>query len=419
MDEQGVSYLDTRNNVAHCGHGHPRIVRAVQEQLAQLNTNTRYLHPNMALLAERLLNLLPDPLDVVFFCNSGSEANDLALRLARAHSGGSNNTIVVDGAYHGHTLAALEVSPYKYEHGAEYSGKSPGQHIYKVPCPDVFRGKHRDRRTAGREYAAYVEQACHMFQERGERVRAFIIEGGMSVAGVILPPPGYLQACVDAVHQAGGLYIADEVQTGFGRLGSSFWAFQHQENPSEPQVVPDIVTVGKPFGNGMPLAAVVTSRHVVSAFEECGVEYFNTFAGNPVCAAAGLAVLEVMEEENLQKRAMEVGTYLQDRFRELARSATIIGDVRGSGFFIGIELVRSRGTLEPATAETSYICSLLKTKYKILTTIDGLHNNVLVIKPPMVFSMDDADYFVDAFKKVVTMDLSQVADLALLCRTAT
>jgi len=191
MDENGVSYLDTRNNVSHCGHCHPAVVKAIQEQVAQLNTNTRYLHPNMARLAERLCATLPDELDTVFFVNSGSEANDLALRLARAWSGGSNNTVTVDAAYHGHTLAVLEVSPYKYEHSKEYlfhlqnsNGQgSPGPHIHKVPLPDIFRGEFRDITTAGVQYASYVQQACRDFQNKGEKVRAFIIEGGMSVAG--------------------------------------------------------------------------------------------------------------------------------------------------------------------------------------------------------------------------------------------
>jgi ethanolamine-phosphate phospho-lyase len=418
-DEKGVSYLDTRNNVAHCGHSHPAVIKAVQEQVALLNTNTRYLHPVIAQLAERLTKLLPDPLEVVFFCNSGSEANDMALRLARAYSGGSNNTIVVDGAYHGHTLATLEVSPYKYEHGTEYKASSPGKHIWKVPSPDTYRGKHRDWATAGAEYATYVQDACQHYRDAGEKVRAFIIEGGMSVAGVILPPPGYLSACVQAVHVVGGLYIADEVQTGLGRFGSSCWAFEHCHSPDESKVIPDIVTIGKPFGNGMPLAAVITSKKVAEAFENCGVEYFNTFGGNPVCASAGLAVLNVLQEERLQQKALEVGTYLKSKLRELQERIQLIGDIRGSGLFLGVEFVRSRETLESATAETSFVCSVLKSKYHILTSIDGPYDNVLVIKPPMVFSKSDADYFCQCLDDALSIDLLAAGDMTNISKTPT
>lgn len=424
-DSNGVSYLDTRNNVAHVGHCHPTVVQAVQTQVAKLNTNSRYLHPIMTVLASRLAELLPDPLEVVFFCNSGSEANDLALRLAKAYSyGHSNNTIVVGGAYHGHTLGTLEISPYKYEHGTEFAlqdspvnqssneFQSPGRHIWKVPCPDTYRGRHRNPATAADDYAEYVQEACQYFKRKNESVRAFIIEGGMSVAGVILPPTGYLSACVKAVREAGGIYIADEVQTGFGRLGTSLWAFQHQQydNHGLETVIPDIVTVGKPFGNGMPLAALITSRKVADAFDACGVEYFNTFGGNPVCAAAGMAVLDVMDSEQLQAHALNVGFYLREGLVKLRERIHLIGDIRGSGLFIGVELVLDQATLEPATLQTSFVCSVLKTKYHILTSIDGPHNNVLVIKPPLCFSEQDADFLLESLAQAATVDLASGSD---------
>ena len=431
MDETGTSYLDTRNNVAHCGHSHPRIVRAIQKQVQQLNTNTRYLHPNVVQLAQRLVQKLPDPLEVVFFVNSGSEANDLALRLARAYTN-SKNTIVVEGSYHGHTLSVLEVSPYKYEKGKEFhltsptnhvDFVSPGKHIWKVPAPDIYRGAHRDIHTAGKKYSKTVEDACHFYKHTcGEKVGAFIVEGGMSIPGVILPPPGYLSNSVNAVRDAGGVYIADEVQTGFGRFGTSFWAFQHRhencDQDEEELVVPDIVTMGKPMGGGMPLAALVTTKKIAAAFEGMGVEYFNTFGGNPVCAAAGLAVLDTIEVENLQQQAVEVGGYLKTIFIDLMDTVPIIGDVRGSGFFLGVELVRDRQTLKAANEETSFICSVLKEKYKILTSIDGLFENVLVIKPPMVFSRSDCDYFVESFKSAVS-DLRHAGDIQNLAKTPT
>lgn len=434
-DSDGREYLDTRNNVCHVGHQHPAVVQAVQQQVATLNTNTRYLHPNATLLAQRLADLLPDPLEVVFLVNSGSEANDLALRLARAATG-SDNTIIVDGAYHGHTLACLEVSPYKYEKSDEFDLQpqiedlpvgydnpiTPGKHIWKVPCPDTYRGLHRDTSEAAERYAEYVEEACRVYtEERGEELGAFMVEGGMSVAGVILPPPSYLKRCVDVVRDAGGLYIADEVQTGFGRFGSCYWAFQYGWDESGPElhVVPDIVTVGKPFGNGMPLAAVVTTREIANAFEDCGVEYFNTFGGNPVCSAAGLAVLETIESESLQKHAKEVGDYMMNKLRDLRQMLHIIGDVRGSGLFIGIELVRDQKTMEPASEETSFLCTTLKDKYAVLTSIDGPRDNVLVIKPPMTFSLQDADTFVERFEAAVTDDLANIPDINALSKTPT
>jgi len=470
IDSSGRSYLDTRNNVAHCGHQNPHIISTIQQQLGMLNTNTRYLHPNATRLASRLASLLPDPLEIVFLVNSGSEANDLALRLARAYTQ-SKNMIVVDRAYHGHTLGTLEVSPYKFDCSGEFQltqqqrqqkdhllnndhvdamaadknddmQQTPGPHVWKVPCPDTYRGPHKGQ-DAAKLYASYVQEACRVYtEERNEKVGAFIVEGGMSVAGVILPPPAYLKICADAVRDAGGVYIADEVQTGFGRLGSCFWAFQYKHcngtggnlytdqkkmevgqiydgNEEETTVIPDIVTVGKPFGNGMPLAAVITTRRISDAFEAMGVEYFNTFGGNPVCSAAGLAMLDTMEAQSLQQNAVHVGGYVQDRFRELKKDLSIIGDVRGSGLFVGIELVRDRETLEPATAETSYLCTILKEKYAVLTSIDGPHNNVLVVKPPMVFSVEDVDCFVQSFENAVKNDLGSADDLKNISKTPT
>jgi 4-aminobutyrate aminotransferase-like enzyme len=253
-----------------------------------------------------------------------------------------------------------------------------------------------------------------------------IVESGMSVAGVVLPPPGYLELCASIVRNAGGLIIADEVQTGFGRLGSCTWAFQY--NPflkesgrvSDTPFIPDIVTVGKPFGNGMPLAAVVTTRAVATAFEATGVEYFNTFAGNPVCTAAGLAMIDVLENEGLQANALRVGSYLKRRLKELQAGIPMIGDVRGDGLFLGLELVRDAETLEPARAETSFVCSTLKSRYKILTSIDGPDDNVLVIKPPLVFSSDDADFFVTSLESALTKDLVELGrDLDEVTKTPT
>ena len=447
IDVYGNVYLDTRNNVAHCGHGHPEIVDAVTYQMKLLNTNSRYLHPNASLLAKKLTDLFArtnsnaaatDSLTKVVFVNSGSEANDLALRLARAYKTKQHRDlhvqqnkhqrqpkhcmITIDHAYHGHTMATLDVSPYKHHQGKEIT-ECPN-YVKKVPYPDMYRGIHssiKNETEAAEMYASYVEDACREITLNGDSVTAFLMEGGMSVAGVILPPRSYISRCARAVHDAGGLYIADEVQTGFGRLGSTNWAFEYSNNENEideDKVVPDIVTVGKPFGNGLPLAAVITTPKVAAAFEELGVEYFNTFAASPLCCAAGLSVLHVLSTYQLQKNALEVGDLLKKLFTEVKAKHGWIGDIRGSGLFLGIELVRNQKTLEPATEETSFICSTLKDKYKVLTSIDGFHENVLVVKPPMVFTKEDAAEFVTCFEKSL-IDLSRTDNLQELGKTPT
>ena len=412
IDEQGRVILDTRNNVCHVGHAHPAVAAAVSAQVSVLNTNTRYLHPHVCELARRLLDTMPAPLrdGVVFFVNSGSEANDLALRLARAaNRNGSTRCLVVDHAYHGHTSSVIGLSPYKFEH-ASFGGRGQPAWVTKCAAPDVYRGKHRGADAAARyaeEVAAICSEATANPAERG--VCAFFIESGMSVAGVILPPDGYLRECYRAVREAGGVCVADEVQTGLGRFGRTWWGFEQQK------VVPDIVTMGKPMGNGMPLAAVVATRAISEAFAG-GPEYFNTFGGNPVCAAAGLAVFDTLESEGLRANAAATGEWLCDALRRLAAEegshGTLVGDVRGAGLFIGIEFVRSRATLEPATAETNWLCSRLKDVHRVLTSIDGPHDNVLVVKPPMCFGVADAAEFVAALKvelvALKAVDLSQI-----------
>mmetsp|Transcript_123898 Transcript_123898/g.396719 ORF Transcript_123898/g.396719 Transcript_123898/m.396719 type:complete len:488 (+) Transcript_123898:65-1528(+) len=388
-DESGREFLDTRNNVCHVGHAHPRVAKAVSDQVALLNTNTRYLHPNLSLLAQRLAATFPkrSGLEVCFFVNSGSEANDLAMRLAFARTK-SRQVVVVDHGYHGHTVQTLEISPYKFDHKG---GEGQKRNVHKVPCPDTFRGPHRGP-DAGERYAEHVAAACQ--RAEGGQVAAFIVESGMSVGGVILPPPGYLTRCYEAVRAAGGICVADEVQVGFGRFGEHFWAFEQQG------VTPDVVTMGKPFGNGMPLAAVVTTKAVAEAFHN-GLEYFNTFGGNPVCCAAGLAMLDVLRDEELQENAAKVGRHLRSSLQSLAARRPLIGDIRGMGLFVGIEFVRDRQTLEPATPETSEVCARMKEEHQILMSIDGPHDNVLVMKPPMCFSVQDADTVVRALDAVL------------------
>ena len=406
VDEAGRSFLDTRNNVCHVGHAHPRVAAAVSAQVSQLNTNTRYLHPNVCALARRLLDTMPAPLrdGVVFFVNSGSEANDLALRLARsANQRAADRVLVVDHAYHGHTVAVIGLSPYKFEHKS-FGGHGKPSYVTKLPAPDTYRGPHRGADAAAK-YAASVTAACAAEGDKG--VCAFFIESGMSVAGVILPPAGYLPACYAAVRAAGGVCVADEVQTGLGRFGSTWWGFEQQG------VCPDIVTMGKPMGNGMPLAAVVCTRAVSEAFA-AGPEYFNTFGGNPVCAAAGLAVFDAIEADGLRANAQKTGEWLRTTLRALAETpeGALIGDVRGAGLFMGVEFVKDRATRQPATTETNLLCSRLKDEHRILTSIDGPHDNVLVVKPPLCFGVAEAAQLVDALRAelqaIGTIDLSKV-----------
>jgi 4-aminobutyrate aminotransferase-like enzyme/Ser/Thr protein kinase RdoA (MazF antagonist) len=389
-DADGRAYLDAVNNVPHVGHCHPRVVEAGQRQMALLNTNTRYLHDRLAEYAGRLAATLPEPLRVCYFVNSGSEANELALRLARTFTG-SRETIVVDGAYHGNTNAVVEISPYKFN-GPGGPGAPPYVHV--VPAPDVYRGLYRGTGgELGARYAAHVADAADRIGRAGGRVGAFIAESILSCAGQIVLPPGYLRAAYDHVRGAGGVCIADEVQVGFGRTGTHFWAFEAQG------VVPDIVTMGKPIGNGHPLGAVVTTREIADAFAN-GMEYFNTYGGNPVSCAVGLAVLDVIRDEHLQARALRVGTGLIDRLQWLAGARPLIGDVRGQGLFAGIELVRDRETLEPAGTEAGLVANRMR-DLGVLVSTDGPFHNVLKIKPPLCFTEDDAGRLVSALDEVL------------------
>ena len=390
FDADGQRYLDAVNNVPHVGHCHPRVARAAQLQSSILNTNTRYLHENIARYAQRLCARLPQPLRVCFFVNSGSEANDLALRLARTHTR-RTDIIVIDGAYHGNLTSLIEISPYKFD-GPGGTGAPP--HVHKVPTPDLYRGIFRaDDLQAAEKYADFVDAAIGNARRRGSGVAAFICEPVMSCAGQIVLPAGYLKSVYAQVRAAGGICIADEVQAGFGRLGSHFWAFETQD------VVPDIVTLGKPIGNGHPLGAVVTTPEVAASFAN-GMEYFNTFGGNPVSCAVGLAVLDVIEDEGLQSRARSVGDRLKSGLQDLIGQHRIVGDVRGLGMFLGVELVRDRGSREPAGDEASYVAERMKER-GVLVSTDGPAHNVLKIKPPLAFNESDADLFVDTLHAIL------------------
>ena len=390
FDDTGARYLDCVNNVCHVGHCHPRVVAAAQRQIATLNTNTRYLHETIVEYAERLTATLPDPLSVCFFVNSGSEANDLALRLARTQTG-AEDVVVLEHAYHGHTRALIDVSPYKFD-GRGGRGAPTTTHV--GPIPDTYRGRYRFGDDApGSRYADEVVRILEGLAQRERPLAAFIAESLASCAGQIEYPPGYLERVYRHVRGAGAVCIADEVQVGFGRVGSHMWGFETQG------VVPDIVTMGKPIGNGHPLAAVVTTPAVAASFET-GMEYFNTFGGNPVSCAIGLAVLDVIEAERLREHAEAVGAHFLAALRALADAHPLIGDVRGRGLFLGVELVRDRATLEPATDEATEVIERAKDRGILLST-DGPYANVIKIKPPMVFTTRDADSVVAALGEVL------------------
>ena len=386
----GKQYLDAVNNISHVGHCHPRVLAALEEQNRLLNTNTRYLHDNIVTYAEELTNKLPAKLDICYFTNSGSESNDLALRMARNYTG-SNQTIVITGAYHGHTKATIEVSPYKYDGPG---GAGSPNFVHQIPMPDSYRGKYRSSDgNIALKYADCVQQILDRLHNDSKQVSAFIAEAILGCGGQIFFPEEFLAAASTKVQQAGGLYIADEVQIGFGRVGSHFWGFE-SENAR-----PDIVTMGKSMGNGHPLSAVVTTKEIADAFNN-GMEYFNSFGGNPVSCAVGKAVLKVIKEEKLQANAFQVGAHLMDRLNDLKQRYNIIGDVRGRGLFFGIELIRDGKKLTPASDEAEKIVNDMK-DHGILISTDGPDHNVLKIKPPMVFTKDNTDQLVETLDRLL------------------
>ncbi|HEX6944151.1 MAG TPA: aminotransferase class III-fold pyridoxal phosphate-dependent enzyme [Gemmatimonadaceae bacterium] len=389
IDADGRRYLDAVNNVAHVGHAHPDVVRAGQRQMAALNTNTRYLHEAMLDYADRLTATLPEPLRVCYFVNSGSEANELAIRMARAYSG-ERDMIVVDVGYHGNTTTLVDVSPYKFN-GPGGQGAPPWVHV--VPMPDTYRGTFRDE-GAGLKYAQAVREAVRTIRQAGRRPAAFLCESILSCGGQVPLPDGYLAEAYRHVRAAGGVCIADEVQVGLGRVGAHWWAFEAHD------VVPDIVTLGKPLGNGHPLGAVVTTPDVAARFHN-GMEYFNTFGGNAVSCVIGREVLDVIQREGLRENALATGDYLMTRLREVAGGHALIGDVRGNGLFVGVELVTNRDSRTPAGREAGYVANRMRELGALMST-DGPDHNVLKIKPPMCFNKDDADFLADTLGRVLS-----------------
>ena len=366
-DDEGRRYLDAYNNVAHVGHCHPQVVAAGQKQMELLNTNTRYLSDLILEYAKKLTATLPDPLSVCYFVNSGSEANELALRLARAHTK-VRDLIVLDHAYHGNTTTLIDISPYKHDGPG---GEGAPSWVHKAPLP------------------ATAEDAQHVAELAGKlrsRLCGFIAESMPSVAGQIIFPDRYLARVYEAVRDAGGVCIADEVQTGYGRIGTHFWAFEKYG------VVPDIVVLGKPIGTGHPIGAVIKTRAIADSFAN-GMEFFSTFGGNNVSCAIGLKVLEVVQEEKLQAHALEVGPRLLAGLRALQQRHEIIRDVRGSGFFIGVELMCD------GVAAARVVNQMRE--HGILLGTDGPNHNVLKIRPPMPFSEENAEELIATLRETL------------------
>ena len=389
IDQFGAIYLDTVNNVAHVGHEHPLVVKAGQEQMALLNTNTRYLHENINLLTKELLDTFPPELSVVHFVNSGSEANELAIRMAKIVTG-NKDILASEMGYHGSTNACIEISSYKFD---SKGGDGCPEHTQLFPMPDSFRGLYRGEST-GEVYGKEVEKKILGLQKTGRAPAAFIIEPIVSCGGQIELPPEFLSKAYHYTRKAGGLCISDEVQVGCGRTGSAFWGFQLHG------VIPDIVTLGKPLGNGHPVAAVVCTREVADKFAN-GMEYFNTFGGNPVSCAIATEVLKTVKRDHLQANALEVGNYLKTELKELAKTFTILKDIRGQGLFLGIELTDDQ--LKPLPEQTKYLGNRMKDK-GILMSIDGPDHNVLKIKPPLVFSKENAIELIEALTSVLRED---------------
>ncbi len=390
-DPEGRQYLDAYNNVPHVGHCHPRVVEAGQKQMAELNTNTRYLNEHLNDYAARLIATLPSTLKVCFFVNSGSEANELALRLARAHTK-SKELIVLEHAYHGNTTTLVDISPYKFNGPG---GEGPPSWVHTARLPDLYRGPYkRNDPNAGEKYARDVEQIIEELSKHRKGLSGFIAESWPSVGGQMDLPRDYLPTVYRAVKAAGGVCIADEIQTGYGRVGAHFWGFEAYG------VVPDIVALGKPIGNGYPIGAVITTAEIAASFDN-GMEFFSTFGGSTVSCAIGDEVLKVVHEENLQAHALKVGDDLLEKLRQLQSQRSLIGDVRGSGLFVGVELVSDRHTLQPATKETSHVVNQLRNR-QILVGSDGPYLNVLKIRPPMPFTKQNTDDLVQALHAILS-----------------
>ncbi|MFD2740136.1 aminotransferase class III-fold pyridoxal phosphate-dependent enzyme [Sulfitobacter aestuarii] len=390
FDQWGRPYLDAYNNVPHVGHAHPRIQAVAADQLRRMNSNTRYLHPAQTAFAEKITSKLPAPLSVCFFVNSGSEANELALRLARAASGG-RDMITPDHGYHGNTTGAMDLSAYKFN---APGGQGQPDWVQLVEVADEYRGSYRrDDPHRAEKYAAQVDDALAAIAARGGRLAGFIAETFPSVGGQIIPPQGYLAAVYRRIRAAGGICIADEVQTGLGRLGEYYFGFEEQG------ALPDIVVLGKPIGNGHPLGVVVTTPEIAAEFAK-GPEYFSTFGGSTLSCRMGKEVLDIVDDEGLMENARTMGDLLLDGLRALQERHVSIGDVRGYGLFIGVDLVRDRDSRAPATALADYVKNRMRER-RILIGCEGPDDNILKIRPPLSIEAEDVQMLLSRLDSVL------------------
>jgi 4-aminobutyrate aminotransferase-like enzyme/Ser/Thr protein kinase RdoA (MazF antagonist)/murein DD-endopeptidase MepM/ murein hydrolase activator NlpD len=391
FDEWGRPFLDAYNNVPHVGHAHPRIQAVAADQLKRMNSNTRYLHPAQTAFAEKLLSKLPDKLDVCFFVNSGTEANELALRLARAHTG-AKGMITPDHGYHGNTTGAIDISAYKFN---AKGGVGPSDWVELVDIADDYRGAfQREDPERAQKFADMVDGAIGRLAAKDIQVAGFIAETFPSVGGQIIPPKGYLKSVYDKIRGVGGLCIADEVQTGLGRLGYYYFGFEQQD------VVPDIVVLGKPLGNGHPLGALVTTRAIADSFAN-GPEFFSTFGGSTLSCRIGKEVLDIVDDENLQENAKIQGDLLLNGLRKLQKKYACIGDVRGIGLFIGVELVTDRESRTAATEIAAFVSDRMR-EHRILLGREGPMDNILKIRPPLTVQADDIDMIISTLDNILS-----------------
>ncbi|MCD5344657.1 aspartate aminotransferase family protein [Arthrobacter sp. AK04] len=389
-DASGRKYLDAYNNVASLGHCHPAVTAAVTAQMQQLNTHTRYLHENILNYTDDLLSTMPAELNKAMYMCTGSEANDLAIRVAKAYSGGEG-IIATTEAYHGTSELTSGVSP------ALGTGQPLAPTARLVEAPDAYRlgaAAGAGGAELGTWFANRIRAAIADMEAHGIRFSGFIADSIFSSDGVLPGPAGYLREAAEVIHRAGGIIIADEVQPGFGRTGDAFWGFQRHG------IVPDVVTLGKPMGNGIPVSGLVAKADVLAAFSDT-IPYFNTFGGNPVSMAAAQAVLSTIHAEGLQEHSRLVGGSLLAALRGLADTHESVGDVRGAGLFIGFELVKDRATREPHRELALAVLEQLR-EHGVLTSVAGPHGNVLKLRPPLAFQPADIDWLVGALDDSLT-----------------
>ena len=392
FDRQGKRYLDCYNNVASVGHCHPKVVEALYKQAATLNTHTRYLSEHIINYSEHLASTMPSGLELCLYSCTGTEANELAMRMARKITG-NFGVIIMAHSYHGNSTLINELS------SCLYPPHECPDYVAMVEPPNTFRGSHRSDQglsdsDLAQNYARLIDSAIQKLNDAGHGVAAFICDAIFDSQGALNAPENYFERVYEKIRAAGGVCIADEVQPGFGRLGEHMWGFQHYH------VLPDIVTLGKPMGDGHPVSGVVTSKEIADNFFQKAF-YFNTFGGNPVAAAVAEAVLSIIEEEKLQQNAYDVGLYLLERLNELADQHPLIGHIHGRGLFLGVELIKNRQTLEPAHQEARDIAENMKNE-GILIGSTGRFGNVIKIRPPLVFSKENADLLIEKLDKLLT-----------------